>query len=135
MKLLFKFDDSSFYKSTCVFLNDENHSWRDEYVRIYLDTLKFDSSIKLADLSINKDYVSTDVMDAVIDKDKVYLGFSLYLPEDRPADYNPSEEKYYIVDREELTYLARRWYRFIQRPVELKQPDYQEIIDSEDASK
>ena len=51
MKLLFKFDDSSFYKSTCVFLNDENHSWRDEYVRIYLDTLNFDSSITLADLS------------------------------------------------------------------------------------
>ena len=70
MKLLFKFDDSSFYKSTCVFLNDENHSWRDEYVRIYLDTLNFDSSITLADLSIDKDYVSTDVMDAVIDKDR-----------------------------------------------------------------
>ena len=41
----------------------QNHSWRDEYVRIYLDTLEFDSSIKLADLSINKDYVSTDVME------------------------------------------------------------------------
>lgn len=74
-------------------------------------------------------------MDAVIDKDKVYLGFSLYLPEDRPADYESSEEKYYIIDREELTYLARRWYSFIQRSVELKQPDYQEIIDSEDAYK
>ena len=135
MRLVFKFGSSDWYKSTCVFLNDENRSWRDEYVRIYLDTLKFDSSITLADLSIDKDYVSTDVMDAVIDKDKVYLGFSLYLREDRPADYNPSEEKYYIVDREELTYLARRWYRFIQRPVELKQPDYQEIIDSEDAYK
>ena len=60
-----------------MFLNDENHSWRDEYVRIYLDTLEFDSSIKLADLSINKDYVSTDVMDAVIDKDKVYFGIFL----------------------------------------------------------
>ena len=135
MRLVFKFGSYDWYKSTCVFLNDENRSWRDEYVRIYLDTLKFDSSITLADLSIDKDYVSTDVMDAVIDKDKVYLGFSLYLSEDRPADYDPSEEKYYIVDREELTYLARRWYRFIQRPVELKQPDYQEIIDSEDAYK
>lgn len=135
MRLVFKFDSSNWYKSTCVFLNDEALSWRDEYVRIYLDTLKFDSSITLADLSIDKDYVSTDVMDAVIDKDKVYLGFSLYLPEDRPADYDPSEEKYYIIDREELTYLVRRWYSFIQRPVELKQPDYQEIIDSEDAYK
>ena len=80
MRLVFKFDSSDWYKSTCVFLNDENHSWRDEYVRIYIDTIEFYSSIKIADLSINKDYVSTDVMDAVIDKDKVYLGFSLYLP-------------------------------------------------------
>ena len=74
-------------------------------------------------------------MDAVIDKDKVYLGFSLHLPEDRPADYDPSKEIYYIIDREELMYLARRWYSFIERPVELKRPNYQEIIDSEDAYK
>ena len=32
-------------------------------------------------------------------------------------------------------YLARRWYSFIERPVELKRPNYQEIIDSEDAYK
>ena len=43
--------------------------------------------------------------------------------------------KKYIIDREELMYLARRWYSFIERPVELKHPNYQEIIDSEDAYK
>ena len=43
--------------------------------------------------------------------------------------------KKYIIDREELMYLARRWYSFIERPVELKHPNYQEIIDSEEAYK
>lgn len=133
MKLLFKFDNSSYYKSKCVFLNDKHHDWRDEYIRIYLDTLTFDSGSILANSSVDRDYISTDVMDAIIQKDKVYLGFDLYLPEDRSEDYDPTEKKFYVVDRLELLYLVKHWYKFLKRDQELKIPDYQEIINSEDA--
>ena len=44
-----------------------------------------------------------------------------------------SDHTEYLIPRKKLTYLLERWSAFMQKPI--TDPNYQEVIDSEDAYK
>lgn len=59
------------------------------------------------------------------------LGFDLLDKYDEIDD--ESDHTGYLIPRKKLTYLLERWLAFIQKTI--TDPDYVEIIDSEDAYK
>ena len=97
-----------------------------DIVRLVLDDLK--------NLELTWEYIGTEAFDAYIDHDRVKVGFDLldgYDEYDEIDDERDHTE--YLIPRKELTYLLERWLAFIQKPI--PDPDYVEIIDSEDAYK
>ena len=76
-------------------------------------------------------YIGTEAFDAFIDHNRVKLSFDLLDKCDKIDDESDHAE--YLIPRKKLTYLLERWLAFIQKPI--PDPDYVEIIDSEEAYK
>ena len=76
-------------------------------------------------------YIGTEDFDAFIDHNRVKLGFDLLDKCDEIDD--ESDQTEYLIPRKKLTYLLERWLAFMQKPI--TDPNYQEVIDSEDAYK
>ena len=94
-----------------------------DIVRLVLDDLK--------NSELTWKYIGTEALDAFIDHNRVKLGFDLLDKCDEIDDEIAHTE--YLIPRKKLTYLLERWLAFIQKPI--PDPDYVEIIDSEDAYK
>ena len=94
-----------------------------DIVRLVLDDLK--------NSELTWKYIGTEAFDAFIDHNRVKLGFDLIDKCDEIDD--ESEHTEYLIPRKKLTYLLERWLAFIQKPI--PDPNYVEIIDSEDAYK
>ena len=94
-----------------------------DIVRLVLDDLK--------NSELTWKYIGTEAFEAFIDHNRVKLGFDLLDKCDKIDDESDHTE--YLIPRKKLTYLLERWLAFIQKPI--PDPDYVEIIDSEDAYK
>lgn len=94
-----------------------------DIVRLVLDGLK--------NLELTWKHIGTEDFDAFIDHNRVKLGFDLLDKCDEIDDESDHTE--YLIPRKKLTYLLERWSAFMQKPI--TDPNYQEVIDSEDAYK
>lgn len=94
-----------------------------DIVRLVLDDLK--------NLELTWKHIGTEDFDAFIDHNRVKLGFDLLDKCDEIDDESDHTE--YLMPRKKLTYLLERWSAFMQKPI--TDPNYQEVIDSEDAYK
>ena len=94
-----------------------------DIVRLVLDDLK--------NLELTWKHIGTEDFDAFIDHNSVKLGFDLLDKCDEIDDESDHTE--YLIPRKKLTYLLERWSAFMQKPI--TDPNYQEVIDSEDAYK
>lgn len=94
-----------------------------DIVRLVLDDLK--------NLELTWKHIGTEDFDALIDHNRVKLGFDLLDKCDEIDDESDHTE--YLIPRKKLTYLLERWSAFMQKPI--TDPNYQEVIDSEDAYK
>lgn len=94
-----------------------------DIVRLVLDDLK--------NLELTWKHIGTEDFDAFIDHNRVKLGFDLLDKCDEIDDESDHTE--YLIPRKKLTYLLERWSAFMQKPI--TDPNYQEVIDSEDAYK
>ena len=92
-----------------------------DIVRLVLDDLK--------NLELTWKHIGTEDFDAFIDHNRVKLGFDLLDKCDEIDDESDHTE--YLIPRKKLTYLLERWSAFMQKPI--TDPNYQEVIDSEDA--
>lgn len=139
MRLIFKYHNNG--NSVFPICIPENSALDEEfadYVSIYISSLYMTHNVysELYDLSIKSEYICTDVIDAIIDDERVLIGSNLYLKGDEPEDYDPNETWFYSIDRRELIYLVERWYQFIGfRSRMITNPTYQEIINTEEAYK
>lgn len=81
----------------------------------------------LYDRTLQKDDISTEAWEAMINGDMVEMNFE-FLSEEEKED----KDNILLIPRKELAYALEKWKVFLQREPEA---DYQEIIDTEDVYK
>ena len=128
------YDSSGKLAPRCVAKDSSDNARR--AIATYISTLNDIDivSLVLDDLKNSEltwKYIGTEAFDAFIDHNRVKLGFDLLDKCDEIDDESDHTE--YLIPRKKLTYLLERWLAFIQKPI--PDPDYVEIIDSEEAYK
>lgn len=83
----------------------------------------------LNDSKLTHGDVSLRVWGAEIDRDNVWLEYMFFDSETEEYDETDSFSCRVCINRQEMIYAVTKWRDFLQRPID---PDYQEIIDTED---
>ncbi len=150
MKLIFKYKSKEYrfskeYIKICISskitnkiplnLDDENYYDRVKknnlLQELYLSDYFYDTDLALAEYVLDKlndenvdDYdISSQGYDVELKKDKVIFS----------EMYSSEEDNEVSIDRKEVAYAMLKWKLFLER--EIDNPNYQEIIDTEDVYK